>query len=97
MKNISLSFNFFVVQSLSSRDDESIKNELYQNIVQLLIQLEKKRTSTKSVSYIPRDPAFKRRNVIHLKKFTDLLQAVHRDSSEAPKLLAQYILQCSKI
>jgi len=89
--------NTHLMQSLSSRDDESIKNELYQNIVQLLMQLEKKRSSLKSVSYIPRDPAFKRRNVVHLKKFTDLLQAVHRDSLEAPKLLAQYILQCSKI
>jgi len=88
--------NAHLMQSLSSRDDESIKNELYQNIVQLLMQLEKKRSSSKSVSYVPRDPAFKRRNVIYLKKLTDLLQAVNQDSVEAPKLLAQYILQCSK-
>ena len=103
--------NDHLVQALAQRDDESIKHEIYQGIINVINQLGvvyQQRSESNSVVYVPKDAKFRCRGIIELKKFLDLLVSIYENYDEdgvdggggddggSARLLAKYVLQCSE-
>ena len=92
--------NDHLVQALAQRDDESIKHEIYQGIINVINQLgvvyHQSADDSSKIVYVPKDLNFKHRGIIELKKFLDLLCSIYEDSPESARLLAKYVLQCSE-
>lgn len=101
--------NDHLVQALAQRDDESIKHEIYQGIINVINQLGvvyQQRSESNSVVYVPKDGKFRCRGIIELKKFLDLLVSIYENYDEdgvdgsgdggSARLLAKYVLQCSE-